>query len=119
MCVIIVFSSVLLYMYFNFLVNNFSVFILIFKTKTLYAFLDCSIRATCPAHLSRLNLRFLIMLGVGQVAQAARRLAAGLDGPGSIPGVGGGDFSSHLRVQTGPGVHSTSYKMSTGEFPRG
>ena len=24
----------------------------------------------------------------------------------------GGNFSSHLRVQTGPGVHSTSYKMS-------
>ena len=36
------------------------------------------------------------------------------------PGVGGGgDFSSLLRVQTGPGVHSTFYKMSTGEFPRG
>ena len=32
-------------------------------TKTLHAFLDCSIRATCPAHLSRLDLRFLIMLG--------------------------------------------------------
>ena len=34
-----------------------------FPTKTLYAFLDCSIRVTCPAHLSRLDLRFLIMLG--------------------------------------------------------
>ena len=34
-----------------------------FLTKTLYAFLDCSIYATCPAHLSRLDLRFLIMLG--------------------------------------------------------
>ena len=31
-------------------------------TKTLYAYLDCSIRATYPAHLSRLNLRSLIML---------------------------------------------------------
>ena len=35
-----------------------------FPTKTLsYAFLDCSIRATCPSHLSRLDLRRLIMLG--------------------------------------------------------
>ena len=34
-----------------------------FPTKTLYAFLNCSIRATCPANLSRLDLRFLIMLG--------------------------------------------------------
>ena len=31
----------------------------------------------------------------------------------------GGDFSSLLCVQTGPGVHSASYKMSTGEFPQG
>ena len=34
-----------------------------FPSKTLYAFLDYSIRVTCPAHLSRLDLRFLIMLG--------------------------------------------------------
>ena len=34
-----------------------------FTTKTLYPFLDCSIRATCPAHLSRFDLRLLIMLG--------------------------------------------------------
>ena len=34
-----------------------------FATKILYAFLDCSKRATCPAHLSRLDLRLLIMLG--------------------------------------------------------
>ena len=57
---------------------------------------------------------------MGQVGQAARRLTTGLDGPGSIPGVGGGGgFSSLLRVQGGPGVHSASYKMSTGVFPEG
>ena len=33
-----------------------------FPTKTVYAFLDCSICAVCPAHLSCLDLRFLIML---------------------------------------------------------
>ena len=30
-----------------------------------------------------------------------------------------GDFSSFLRVQTGPEIHSASYKMSIGGFPRG
>ena len=43
----------------------------------------------------------------------------GLDGPGSIPGIGGGgDFSSLLLVRTGPAIHSVSYKMSTGDFPQ-
>ena len=28
------------------------------------------------------------------------------------------DLSSPLRVQTGPGIHSAPYKMSTGYFPR-
>ena len=32
-----------------------------FPTKTLYAFLDSYISPKCPAHLSRLDLRFLIM----------------------------------------------------------
>ena len=40
--------------------------------------------------------------------------------PGFDPGCRRGrDFSSLLRVQTGPGVHSASYKMSTGCFPGG
>ena len=34
-----------------------------FPTKILYAFLDCSIQAMCCAHLSPLDLKFLIMLG--------------------------------------------------------
>ena len=39
--------------------------------------------------------------------------------PGFDPGCRrGGDFSSLLRVQTDPGVHSHSYKMSTEGFPR-
>ena len=53
----------------------------------------------------------------GPGSSSGKVLGYGLDGPGSIPGVG--DFSSLLRVQTGPGVDSTSYKMSTGDFPRG
>ena len=56
---------------------------------------------------------------VGQVAQAARRLATGWTARVRSGCRRGGDFSSLLRVQTGPGVHSTSYKVSTGEFPRG
>ena len=44
----------------------------------------------------------------------------GLDGMGSILGVGGGGyFSSLLSFQTGPGVHSASYKISTGGCPEG
>ena len=33
----------------------------LFPSETLYAFLDCSMRATCLAHLRRLDIRFLIM----------------------------------------------------------
>ena len=54
--------------------------------------------------------------GKRPVTQAARRVDR-LDDPGSIRGVGGMEFFSHLRVQTDPGVHSTSNKMSIGEFP--
>ena len=54
---------------------------------------------------------------VGQVAPAARRWAGR---PRFDPGCRrGGDFSSLLRVQTGSGVYSASYKMSTGGFPGG
>ena len=41
----------------------------------------------------------------------------GLDCPGSIPGIGGVEIFSLLLVQTDPGVHSASYKMSIGAFP--
>ena len=53
----------------------------------------------------------------GPGSSSGKALGYGLDGPGSIPGVG--RFSSLVRVQTGPEVHSASYKMSTGGFPRG
>ena len=47
----------------------------------------------------------------GPGGSSGKALGYGLDGPDSIPGVGGdGDFSSLLRVNTGPGVHSASYK---------
>ncbi|KAJ4449442.1 hypothetical protein ANN_00841 [Periplaneta americana] len=38
-------------------------------TNTLYAFLDLPIRATCPAHLKRLDLMFLIMSGYSTTSQ--------------------------------------------------
>ena len=47
----------------------------------------------------------------------SKRQGAGLRAgrPGFDPGCRrGGDFSSLFRVQTGPEVHSDSYKMSTG-----
>ena len=34
-----------------------------FPTKNLYTFLDYFVYATCPAHLSRIDLRSLIMIG--------------------------------------------------------
>ena len=64
------------------------------------------------------SLQHLKCCGPG--SSSGKALVYRLDGPGSIPGVGGGgDFTSLLRVQTGPEVHSASYKMSTGGFPRG
>ena len=47
----------------------------------------------------------------GPGGSSGKALGYGLDGPGSIPGVGGGgEFSSLLRVPTDPGVHTTSIK---------
>ena len=62
---------------------------------------------------------FFIIIYVQKWARWLKRQGAWLRAgqPGFDPGCrSGGDFSSLLRVQTGPGVHSTSYKMSTGEF---
>ena len=57
---------------------------------------------------SRLWDRYLRQQGAW--LQAGRR--------GFVPGCRrGGDFSSLLRVQIGPGVHLASSKMSTGAFP--
>ena len=64
-------------------------------TKTLYAFLDCSIHATCPAQLGSLDLRFLIILGEGPGSSSDKALDYELDGPGSIPGVGGVEIFLH------------------------
>ena len=64
-------------------------------------------------------LEALVLVQYGPGGSSGKALGYGLDSPGSIPGVGGGgDFSSLLRVQTGPGVHSTCYKMSNGGFPQ-
>ena len=59
-------------------------------------------------------------MGCGPGSYSGKVLGYKLDGPGSIPDVGvGGDLSLLLRVQTGLGVHSASYKMSTGCFSWG
>ena len=56
--------------------------------------------------------------GPGKLKWQGSRLQAGQ--PGFNPGCRrGGDFSPLLRIQTGPGVHSASYKMSTEGFPWG
>ena len=52
----------------------------------------------------------------GPGSSSGKALGYGLDSPGSIPGVGGGrDFSSLLRIQTGPGVHSASAGVKEAE----
>ena len=55
----------------------------------------------------------------GSGSSSGKALGYGQDNPDLIPGVGGGwGLSSLLRDQTGPGVHSTSYTMSTESFSR-
>ena len=54
------------------------------------------------------------------VAQLARLFAMGWTARVRSRGIGGGrDFSSLLRDQTGPGIHSASYKISSGGFSQG
>ena len=56
----------------------------------------------------------MLCYDVGQVAQAAGCLTMRWTAR-FVPGCRrGGDFSSRLLVPTRPGVHSDSYKMSTG-----
>ena len=62
-------------------------------------------------------MRYLYISSVGQVVQAARRLATGWTARVRARVSEWWRFSSLLRVQTCPGVHSASYKMSTGVFP--
>ena len=58
----------------------------------------------------------IIYSKVGQVAQAERRLAMGLDGPGSILVVGRVEIFLHSFVSRL--VHSTSYKRTGGKSDR-
>ena len=61
---------------------------------------------------------FLTCNGPGGASGKALRY--GLDGPGSIPGVGGVEIFLHSFVsRLVLGSTQTSYKMSTGEFLRG
>ena len=54
-----------------------------------------------------------------EVVQATRRLTMGWTARVRSRVSEGWRFSSLLRVQTGPGFYSASYKMSTGSFLRG
>ena len=51
---------------------------------------------------------------------SGKALGYGLDGPGSIPGVGGVEIFLHsFESRQALGSTQSPYKMSTGEFPRG
>ena len=60
-----------------------------------------------------------LLLLVGQVAQVARCLVTGWTARVQSRVFERWRFSLLLHVQTGPGVHSASYEMSTGAFPGG
>ena len=63
-------------------------------------------------------MEFYAFCGAG--SSSGKALVYGLNGLGSFPAVGGGgDFSSLLCVQTGSGVQSASYKMSTEGLAQG
>ena len=79
--------------------------------------MSCCLAATASVSFGSLELQYHGFNLVGQVAQMARHLAM-TGWPGFDPGCWrGGDFYSLLRVQPGPGVYSTFYKMSTGTLP--
>ena len=50
----------------------------------------------------------------GSYGSSDKALGYGLDDQSSIPGIGGVEILSLLRIQTAPGVHSAYYKMSVG-----
>ena len=59
-------------------------------------------------------LESLIGSNGGPGSSSDKALGYEQDGPDSIPGW---SISSLFRVKTGPGIHSTSCKMSNGAFP--
>ena len=61
-------------------------------------------------------MQYIIAL-MGQVVQAARRLATGCTARVRSRVSEGRDFSSLPRVKAGHVVYSVSYKINTGGFP--
>ena len=61
----------------------------------------------------------ILQIQCGPGSSSGKALGYGLDGLGSFPGVGGVEIFLLLCIQTGPDVHSASYKMSTGGGGKG